>query len=1632
MTHDKNFRDTDMKNNNRFICFSLILLLILSAPLYLSAQSNPNLLSKLRVLTLSENPAREITENRRTGPYKPRILPGAENPAQKTAQTEGLVSDPGTQITFTGMWKDDLDWSPDGKWIVYSQGGDIYAMRPEGSVPTNLTRNIEGDCYLPWFSNTSAGITFTNYNVSTGIHTLEYISILGTGHEVISESMLSAAWSHNGRYLVYRSYDTSELIIYDNELGSLTNLGAGDYSYGSSCFSFTDKYVFTTILVNGFESRIVRIPVGGGEPQQISFGEGDHWKPESSPDGTWVMYTDLSANMLMALNTFSLTSTPVFDEAGVTVGRFSPDGTQFCYLREGDGANEVFITDFDTSSSETPLLFIEVVSPNGGETLTPGKPITIEWNSSGVAAVRIDYTTDGGTSWNVVAENINGGLGSFDWIVPELNSDRCRIRIASMTVSNFVADQSDGNFTIVKSNSSIEPVPQTGLVFKYPLTGEVVLSSPAVGEDGTVYIGSDDGNLYAVNPDGTKKWTYQTGGPIWSSPAIGENGVIYIGSDDGFLHAVNPNGTRKWRFHTDGPVQCSPAIGQNGIIYFGSYDNIFYAVNPVDGTERWQYEVGTIMVSSPAVGYDGTIYFGAIDGNLYALRANGSFEWTFPTGGEIYSSPAISEDGTVYIGSNDRNIYAVNPDGTKKWNRFLNNYPESSPVIGPDGIIYIGVQDNNLYAIDGYDGTVIWQFGTRDIIVSSPAVGADGTVYVGSADMNIYAVNSDGSLKWNFTTDGSIWSSPTLDDNGILYIGSRDWHLYAVDTETGQGMAESPWPKLRHDIRNTGKVFTESTSFLMVTFPDGGENLLPGTDVDITWSQTGVAAVNLRYSLNKGLSWNMIADGVSASLGKYRWTIPQGIDSSDCLVRVIDASDLTIRDASNNPFTISPGAYIELTSRIGGSKLGADDTYTITWESNGVSEIDITYSTDGGTTWKNMAIGVNADIGTYTWIVPADFSDNCKIMITDSADAGISASSIGAFSIQSNNFITVTSPKFGDRWTAQSTKQITWEFNGISNVKIEYSTDNGSSWQTITASVSAATGSYGWTVPDTEAGQCLIRVTDTANASLTDNSDRFEIIIPELIITHNPVTSSRENEPITFTANVESESEIESVTLYYDITGSRNFSAHEVAMESSDGTTYSITLDVGIFTAYGLEYYIQAKDESNQNTRSPADKGYYSISAVVSDIKSTETLTGGSAQNAYRMISVPLEIDSKYDTIEKQMGELLPEGESGTGWRLFRYAPGETTADEYPNIEPLTPGTAYWLISKSDFQFEAPPGTTVSTAEEYTITLKAGWNDIANPWMFDISWDDIENPSGAELSVLYMYDGSWSDPTSPPKTLEPWKGYAVNNMTNVNVVIKLNPNPSESIAKPAVGDGDIAWSMSVSAFAGKAKDTANHFGLRRGALDEWDRYDHLEPPSIGEYVSVSFPHEDWDRFPQAYTVDFRPSASENLSWDFAVKTNIPGEKVILTFDGIGTLPEGYGYTVIDRLNGTVVPVSDDTFSFISGSGASERLFTVAVGDDHSHDRYEHVTAHAEFLTARCYPNPFNPSTTIDYELPAAGRVHFTVFNSLGQAVRTNDLGMKQQGAHSFVFDATGMISGLYFYTLKCGDSSVTGKMVFMK
>ncbi len=472
---------------------------------------------------------------------------------------------------------------------------------------------------------------------------------------------------------------------------------------------------------------------------------------------------------------------------------------------------------------------------------------------------------------------------------------------------------SGGNFTLSLADSA----------WQYPVLGGIV-SSPAIGSSGTIYFGAgttitdqplDNGNypensLYALNPDGSLKWSYATGQPVdLASPAIGSDGTIYLGSGDSKLYAFTDSGTKatlKWTYTATTALLITPAIAADGTIYFRD-DTTLYALTDSGNkaTLKWSFPISGSTYSSPAIAADGTVYVGATGGSFYAVNpTTGQQKWSFTADNDIYTSPTIATDGTIYFATLSGSLYALNSSGTQKWkwSGTSGNSITSSPSLGPDGTIYFGAYDDKLYALTdgGSAATVKWTYTMGDQVrASSPAVGADGTVYIGDYDGQVYAVNN-GSLVRVYATGYLIRSSPMI-ANGLLTFGSADGQLYAfnLNSAVNQAPASSAWPVFHHDIRHTGLYTNNYVS--IITSPTTQTVAIGGS---VTLSVTATGPGTLSYQ------WLKNGTAIAGATGStYTLTNAQTTDSGTYTVTVT---------SSSGPTATSSGAVITVTNAIAG------------------------------------------------------------------------------------------------------------------------------------------------------------------------------------------------------------------------------------------------------------------------------------------------------------------------------------------------------------------------------------------------------------------------------------------------------------------------------------------------------------------------------------------------------------------------------------------------------------------------------------------------------------------------------------------------------------------------------------------
>jgi outer membrane protein assembly factor BamB len=396
----------------------------------------------------------------------------------------------------------------------------------------------------------------------------------------------------------------------------------------------------------------------------------------------------------------------------------------------------------------------------------------------------------------------------------------------------------DGNGAIVPISSPIVPMyminPQhTGISpyigpFDLPTTlwstdfvsGNLFVSpSISIASNGTLYLGSNDGYIYALNPTNPTNnhviWKkqlidiaeYPITSQLYTTPAIALDGTIYIGSNEGYLYALNPvDGTIKWSYYAGHPLQSSPTIDNtSNTIYFGAGYSV-YAIGDAGykGYLKWltPFDTSGNVYSSPALGLTGKLYFGSDDGYVYAVDSlTGLFAWKQSTNttpvppnlNPIFTSPAVDLSNNVIIGNGsfmNGVLYCYAGDtGDVLWNNsydanigpFYNTVAVYGDTIYLSTIAYV-------YAINRINGVEKYKFKNGNFYYTSPIIDANGTLYLASlsvytSDGILHSITDNGATlieNWSYTVSYGRLAPPVIGDDGTIYISSTANKIYAI------------------------------------------------------------------------------------------------------------------------------------------------------------------------------------------------------------------------------------------------------------------------------------------------------------------------------------------------------------------------------------------------------------------------------------------------------------------------------------------------------------------------------------------------------------------------------------------------------------------------------------------------------------------------------------------------------------------------------------------------------------------------------------------------------------------------------------------------------------------------------------
>jgi outer membrane protein assembly factor BamB len=350
------------------------------------------------------------------------------------------------------------------------------------------------------------------------------------------------------------------------------------------------------------------------------------------------------------------------------------------------------------------------------------------------------------------------------------------------------------------------------------------------------------GTTPAVGPNAARtKWTYAGAAPIDASAVIGADGTIYVGSTNGSLYALTPDGSVRWSTAAGIDIEAAAALGADGLVYVVTSTSrqtvSLVALGAATGAPSWTVTIGqgsAAQVSAPVLGPEGNVYV-ATEAGIQAFSSGGVPLWTYgPYGNADFAPPTVAADGTLFFGlltSPPRApvFVALDAAGNPTWTANSPSNNRGGLALGQDGTLYgcgevlppgSGEAVDQIFALaatgavawtqtpasDGWGcqgtpavgpgGNVVFPLaflldfvtGSGDAVwahpfspafaVSTPAIGGDGTVYVGTPT-GVTAFAPSGATTWSYAT-GSAVTAPAIGADGTVYVTTQDGRVIAI------------------------------------------------------------------------------------------------------------------------------------------------------------------------------------------------------------------------------------------------------------------------------------------------------------------------------------------------------------------------------------------------------------------------------------------------------------------------------------------------------------------------------------------------------------------------------------------------------------------------------------------------------------------------------------------------------------------------------------------------------------------------------------------------------------------------------------------------------------------------------------
>lgn len=478
-----------------------------------------------------------------------------------------------------------------------------------------------------------------------------------------------------------------------------------------------------------------------------------------------------------------------------------------------------------------------------------------------------------------------------------------------------------------------------------------------------------------------------------------------------------------------------------------------------------------------------------------------------------------------------------------------------------------------------------------------------------------------------------------------------------------------------------------------------------------------------------------------------------------------------------------------------------------------------------------------------------------------------------------------------------------------------------------------------------------------------------------------------------------------------------NFGSPTSVTSTTD--TYTVSYTETQFDELGLECNFTVEDATTTSPLSPEKHGYV-FRPVAANSKAIPGLSFGGEVSNYRIISIPYKLIN--NDVSPIFGFL---GEYETKWRLIRYDKGKNI--DYGSFTKIEPGLGYWFNGMEAAEVFITPGTTVEATltTHFPLSLAQGWNQVGNPFPFDIDWDDIKafNPGKAvgNLKVFVPSSGTFTD----ANTIKPWTGGFVlaDNAVQLSLPVTLK-NTAGRRASPDIQSSDLAsneWMLPMTLHHGPAENSMIGVGMHPEALLGKDVFDDIEVPRFFRHLELNTRHPEF--FEPKFSRDVVPT-SQTQTWRFYFSSSFGEEEALLNWNPANLGSGDERLILFDRQQQMFIDMKSASYHRFRGSSDYE----LQVIFSKNHDWNPGVT-----MMGRPYPNPSSSSVSIPIALSQHANIIVDFFDATGKKVQT--LGRSANaGLHTLEWDgndetANRVAAGLYLVRMRTNDGIQTQKVI---